>query len=148
MSVVASFRKFIKSFPSAAQPIAQVAQQRVPESYDPDNGFIWFTLRGTNTEKTLNPVELDGDNLPVNTNLPDELLFDVEIYHPDIGVVEMVANLLHRFDTYGGAFGDGTIGVMFVEDQNDDYVPQVQVDEDVDLSFAYLRVEIRLYKEG
>lgn len=147
MSVAASFRKFLQQFPPAAQPITQIAQQRIPVSYNPNTGFIWFSMRGTNNERTLDPVVLDGDGVPIK-QLPDELFFDIEIYHPDITVTEKVANLLHGFDTYGGSFGDGTIGAMFVENQSDDYVAQIDVDDSVDLDYSFLSIEIRLYKEG
>lgn len=145
MSVQESFRKFLLAIPEAAMPIRQIAQLRIPERYAPSAGYLWYALQNSATNRTFDPVVMT-DGVPA-AKLPDELFFDVEIYHPDPAVVETVSNLLHSLDGYHGPFGDGRIGALFVENQSDDYLPQVAFDEDAELDYSFLNLEIRLYRE-
>ncbi|MEM0926111.1 MAG: hypothetical protein AAGJ83_08750 [Planctomycetota bacterium] len=146
MSVQESFRTFLLSYDASDQPIRQVSQLRVPESYDNKLGYIWYGMQNTVHNRTLHSVTA-AEGVAPPPRLPDELFFDVEIYHGDPAVVETVANLLHSLDCYQGIFGEGTIGALFVDNQSDDYLPQVAFDQDLDLYDTFLHTEIRLYRE-
>lgn len=147
MSVAESFRSFLLSFPENVQPIRKVAQDRIPKKYtETDGGYVFFTRRGTDRDRVLDPKEFDGNGIPIN-NDPDMHLFDVEVYDDDPDVTQQFADFLHRFDCYRGAFGSGECQLMLIESQSDDYVPWTSLEESEDKHGVFLSAEIRSYKE-
>lgn len=135
MSLATSLRSFLRSM--ADQPIDQIAQQHIPENYNPANGFIFYARRSTQTARTFAQA----------TVLPEQQYFDLEIYHPDLSVAEATADRIQMHDAYCGAFGAGTVQAFFVDTQSDDYVPQVNFDDEQHMSSAFLSIEVRSYTE-
>lgn len=135
MSVAKELRSFLMGIDD--MPIAQVAQQHIPESYKIENGVIWFSRRGAQTARTFEQ----------STRVPAEVYFDVEIYHPSPDTAEIAGDLIQSFDAYHGAMGDGWVGAFLVDLQGDDYVPQNAFDDGLHLSSVFLSIEVRNYTE-
>jgi hypothetical protein len=135
MSLAKSFRSFVMSLDD--MQIAQVAQQHIPETYRPAIGMVWFARRGGSHSRTFEQA----------SGVPGEVYLDVEIYHPDLDVTEQTSDLFLGLDCYHGEMGDGWVGGMFVDHQGDDYVPQVNFDDNLHLSSVFLSFEIRNYTE-
>lgn len=135
MSVATSLRSFLVAMPGST--IAQVAQQHIPEGYNPDAGFIWFARRGTESNRTFSQ----------SVGPPEQQFFDIEIYDFDITKVESVADLLQGYDGYRGTFGAGEIQGLFIDTQSDDYEPRVLMTDTENMSSSFLSLEVRSYKE-
>ncbi|MEL6106671.1 MAG: hypothetical protein AAFU85_11560 [Planctomycetota bacterium] len=146
MSVGTSLRKFLLEYPEGVLPIRQIAEERIPESYAVQDGFMWFAVRSGQQNLVLDPTQLDAGRVPVNQDT-DEIGIDLEIYHPDKDPVETVTRLISGLNGYHGTFGDGFIGALFVDGQQDDYVQTVGFDDDQNVSQSFLNLDIRLYKE-
>lgn len=76
---------------------------------------------------------------------PFHTFFDVEIYGSDLTDAGKVAQLIRDLDGSVGAFGQGTMQALFVEDHSDDYVPKANDSDDIEM-FAALQIEILGYK--
>lgn len=136
MSLAKSVRKFLIDIPGHS--FGQVAHKVVPANYIVANGYIWFARRDTRTaitmERTAGP--------------PDMQFFDIEIYHPNPDTVDEMADLIQSYDCYRGVFGTGRIQGLFVSNQSDDYVPQVDMTDTQHLSSSFLSIEVRSYRES
>jgi hypothetical protein len=133
MSVATELRQFM--IDQSGITIGQICQGFIPESNKRANGFIYFNRSGTEQLRTF---ERDA-------NGPYYNFFDVEIYHEDIETVEAVADAIQDLDCYTGDFGAGHTQAFFVENQTDDYVPQVEFTDEERLESSFLSIEIRGY---
>jgi hypothetical protein len=136
VSSATSLRSFLNDL---GGPITQIAQEKIPESFNSDAGMIWFARRGIDPARTMEQSESGIE--------PTEQFFDIEVYHPDLDVVEAVTLLIHHQDCYRGDFGSGEVQGVFVSDQTDDYVQQVDTTDKENLSAAFISLEIRSYRE-
>lgn len=103
----------------------------VPETSDPP--YVWYARASTTREGTLD--ETPGTQ-------PFTTTFDVEVYGYDPAVVGTAADLLQASNAYRGVFGTGhTAQGVFVDNQNDDYVPR-GVMEDQGLHSAFFSLVI------
>lgn len=136
MSVAKSLRTFLINIPGHS--FTQVAHRTTPSTYNPANGYIWFARRDTRTAVTMER----------SAGPPDMQFFDIEIYHPDPDAVDAMADLIQTYDCYRGAFGQGVVQGLFVSNQSDDYVPQVDMTDTEHLSSSFLSIEVRSYRES
>ena len=87
--------------------------------------YIWIGRRGVMHERTMN--QSVGEQ-------PFEERWDLEAWG-GIDDVQTIAEAVRDLDCDKGAFGDGTIQLLQVEDHSDDYVPKgVFSDEGYDLA--------------
>jgi hypothetical protein len=135
MSLAKSLRSFLIAIPGHS--FGQIAQQKIPQHFDPKLGYICYARRNTTPLRTLD----------LNQGTNEQQFFDVEIYHQNPDSVEVMAELLQTYDCYRGEFGEGTIQALFVDGQTDDYVPLVEMTDTENMMSAFLSFEIRSYRE-
>jgi hypothetical protein len=96
----------------------------VPEEIEPP--YLWLQRAGVSHERVID--QRQGEE-------PFEQRWDLECVVADPADLEPLANAVQRLDCLRGKFGDATIQGLFVEDQQDDYVPKgVYSDEGLDVA--------------
>ena len=88
--------------------------------------YIWIGRASVAHERTLDQGQ--GEQ-------PFEERWDLEVWGESLGDVQDLAELIRGLDCAKGAFGDGTIQLLYVEDHADDYSPKgLFSDEGLDLA--------------
>lgn len=119
--VATRFRAFLLGDASIARKVGpRVHQNTVPAQRAIP--FVWFRRRTTGTTTTLDSsageavanVTFDVEAVAINQTAADELAEAVRA----------------RCHCYRGAFDDGSVQAIFVEDQDEDYVPVTGAGDD------------------
>lgn len=136
MSVSKDLRRWLIN--DVGVTIRQIEEGNVNELACPDDGLIWYGRSGTERARTMCGEGRD---------YPEEQQYAVEIYHPDMDVVESNTILLHNHDQYRGVFGNGYVQCLQVDNQSDEYVPRMRFTDEVALNAAFLSINLRLYRD-
>lgn len=126
MSQFASdFRSFLLDQVAIAAAVGtHVHVGSVPQPTNPP--YVWIGRGGVSHERTLGQAQ--GET-------PFEERWDLEVWSDELGEVQDIAELIRGLDCAKGAFGDGTIQCLYVEDHADDYSPKGNFgDEGYDLA--------------
>lgn len=115
---MASIAENLLAFLKATPAISAIAGTRVHYSSVPqetDYPYVWFQRRSTE--------DIYGcmDDSPGQS--PGLVTFDLECCSDNIHQAQSLADAVRSRHRYRGAVGGQTVQVMFVEDQNDDYIP-------------------------
>ena len=114
-----NLRTFLLNIPELVAIVGtKVYEQHVPQRDDttltPDVPFVWFAQAGTDYVRTTND--------PVGSP-PFWVTFDIECVSDQIAQAINMANIIRAHsESYRGTFGDQTIQLLQVDDQDDNYV--------------------------
>jgi hypothetical protein len=138
MSLSADFRTFLLAQPAIAAIVGTSVHVRaVPQPIDPP--YVWIARAGSNQdERTLDQAQ--GQQ-------PWEERWDLEAISDDPVELEDLAAAVRGLDCVKGTFGAGSIQLLIVEDQTDDYVPKA-VESDQGLDLAAFQLTIYGYEAG
>jgi len=131
----------LRSFLLADTDIAAAVGTSVHQNHVPETSetlYIWFSRRGRERERTIN--ESAG-------NVAFREYWDLEVIGTSLGDVSDLADLVDALDSSSGTFGSGTVQVLFVEDQTDDYIPR-GLNSDEGLHYSAFLIEILGYAAG
>ena len=108
--------------------------QHLPEK-TPDR-FAWFMIR----DSSVSGDSLDGEP-------HDTFVIDLEVYTDSTIELEAVGKVMSLLNDYDGEFGAGSVQLVEVGNQSDDYVPLVDRD-DLPTYFSGYRLTIIGYEES
>lgn len=131
MSASEDLRSFLLADTAvAALVIDRIEQDKIDQELTTDFPRVWYQRVGRASDKCL-----DG------ASGPKQHRFDLEVIAESAESCESVADAIwSRLDGYRGSFGDGQALGVFVEDQDDDYVPRNA--SDLGLHIASLSVAV------
>lgn len=133
----ADFRSFLLAQSDLVAVVGQhVHVNHVPQEIEAP--YVWASRATTSHERTLDQAQ--GEQ-------PFEEQWDVEAISDDLGEAQQLGELLRGLDCAKGAFGAGTIQLMLLEDQSDDYVPR-GIPSDTGWAVCAFRVTIFGYVAG
>lgn len=132
------FRAFLLAEPTIASLVVDhVHVGNVLQDVDPP--YIYIQRAGTGHERTLDQAQ---------GTWPFEERWDLECISDDPDELQSLADSVRRLDSARGAFGvGGSIQGLFVEDQQDDYVPK-GVNSDEGLDVAAFQITVYGYEPG
>jgi hypothetical protein len=130
----------LRTFLLGSDAITSIVGQRVHQSHvphlDPDKpvpAYIWFGRTTTRDERQLAGAAGEAEF---------STMFSLECFSEDLDEAQRLgAAVKSRLNNYQGAFGDSTVQGIFVEDQNDDYIPR-SIPADVGAELTAFSVEV------
>lgn len=98
--------------------------------------FAWFMI----SDSLVSGDSLDGET-------PDTFIVDLEVYTNSTIELEAVGKVMSLLNDYDGTMGAGSVQLVEVGNQSDDYVPLVDRD-DLPTYFSSYRLTIIGYEES
>jgi hypothetical protein len=108
---------------------SRVQEGRITQGFKTPS--IWYRRATVRHERALGE---EGED-------PFSETFDVEVWADDRAEADAIADLIRARDGYEGAFGEGTVQAVFVDEQVDDYVPITAAGDEGE-SVAALSLEV------
>lgn len=137
---MADLAENLRTFILADTPIAASIGTRCYQGMAPQSDiatfpFIWFARSRRQLDRTLDAAAGDA---------ADEQWFDLECISDDLDESQDLAEAVEdRLNNYRGTVGTQTVQAIFVDDQDDNYVPRGTMGE-TELHVAALSVQIFL----
>ena len=111
---------------------AKVHQGTVPESDVAELPYLWMGRSSRKLDRVLSEAQGAAS---------DEEWFDVEAISDDLDEAQRLADAVRTLDNFRGTMGTQTIKGLFLNDQDDNYVPRGTLGE-TELHVAALAVQI------
>jgi hypothetical protein len=131
----------LRSFLLAQEALTALVDERIHVNHVPQEStlpYLWVGRTGTTHDRTLDQAR--GEQ-------PFEEQWDCEAIAGTESEAQALGEAVRGLDCAKGAFGDGRIQLMTVEDQRDDYVPR-GVPSDEGFSVCAFSLTIYAYTPG
>ncbi len=133
MGLAADLVSWLNSQETESDDFPPTHYQHLPEK-TPDR-FAWFMI----SDSSVSGDSLDGEP-------PDTFVADLEVYTNSTIDLEEIAKTIANLNDYDGPLGSGTVQLIEIGNQSDDYVPLVDRD-DLPTYFCSYRLTLIGYEE-